>query len=76
MIGVTVIGASVAIPERVNALPLDYTLDHKADPDAPEVVINMSRTFFGMHGEVNQYKIQPNKGLKPPHFYDVDDYLK
>lgn len=131
LIGATVVGASAAIPERVNAAPLDYTLDHKADPNAPEVEINLVRTFFGMRGAVDQYQIQPgkyyilmtpgksktptfgfrlvyvldsyekdtwygsertikvrycdtgrtgtvqpNKGLKPPHFHEVNDYLK
>ena len=61
IIGATVIGASAVIPERVNAAPLDYTLDHKADPNAPEVEINLVRTFFGMRGAVDQYQIQPGK---------------
>ena len=129
---VTVMTATVvAAPANTYASPLDYTLSHRADPNAPDVEINMARTFIGMGGAVDQYqikpgkyyilmnpgkgkmptfsfrlvkvldsyeedtwygsertirimncdtgatsKVQPNKGLKPPHFYEVNDYLK
>ena len=129
---ITVMTATVvATPVNTYAMPLDYTLSHRADPNAPEVEINMARTFIGMSDPVDQYKItpgkyyilmtpgkgkmptfsfklvkvldsyeedtwygsertirvmncdtgatskvQPNKGFKPPHFIEVNDYLK
>ena len=129
---VTVMTATVvATPVNTYASPLDYTLSHRADPNAPDVEINMARTFVGMSGAVDQYQIkpgkyyilmnpgkgkmptfkfrlvkvldsyekdtwygsertikiqncdtgaistvQPNKGIKPPHFIEVDDFLK
>lgn len=117
-----------AIDETVG----DYILDHKADPNAPDVRINaVSAATVGLSGRVGQYDIkpgkyyivlippkgrtpvftnyklvkvvrayekstwygsertidviycasgnkgslQPNKGLKPPHFYSIDKYV-
>lgn len=128
----TVMTATVAAtPVNTYAMPLDYTLSHRADPNAPDVEINMARTFIGIRGAVDQYqiqpgkyyilmhpgkgkmptfsfklvkvldsyeedtwygsertikvmncdtgetsKVQPNKGFKPPHFIEVNDFLK
>lgn len=124
-------GMAAATPVNTYAMPLDYTLSHRADPNAPDVEINMARTFIGIRGAVDQYqiqpgkyyilmhpgkgkmptfsfklvkvldsyeedtwygsertikvmncdtgatsKVQPNKGFKPPHFIEVNDFLK
>lgn len=132
LVAVTVMTMSVAAkPVNTYAMSLDYTLSHRADPNAPDVEISMARKIIGMSGAVDQYqikpgkyyilmnpgkgkmptfsfrlvkvldsyeedtwygsertirimncdtgatsKVQPNKGIKPPHFIEVNDYLK